>query len=57
MDELTKSIVDTARTTEEFEESFRYYTKLYDGADKLLPHKKILYISEYEMSKMELMIS
>lgn len=39
------------------EDTYEYIIKVYDGIDKLLPHKKIYYISEYALYKLEMLLT
>lgn len=42
---------------EYLEDTYQYIVKVYDGIDKLLPHKKIYYISEHALYKLEMFLT
>ncbi|KAJ8919920.1 hypothetical protein NQ315_006449 [Exocentrus adspersus] len=42
---------------EHIENTYQYIIKVYDGLDKLLPHKKIYYISEHALYKLEMLLT
>lgn len=57
MDNLQKYIMENNKEREEIEETFKYNIKVYNGSDKLKAHKKLYHISEYELNKIEVLLS